>query len=291
MATVTNLLIRNRKVVPCSFSSAGEFIRAIPPTGVYSTCRTIGQTNIVDLKSHYERLSKVPVKDSKTFEQTILCCLSMVVHHFKRIYREQNDESSETRITISVTETMDHDFDFQAYGEVLPPVPKAPIKVDIRTGERENPEVKSTQWIQDRQKFNQMKPQDVEEVVLMDEHGELSEGLTSNFGVLVKGTVQTAPEGKVLHGTMLQHVLDVLDKKKVQVVRQCPNIKDINDWEAAWISSTSRMLLPINHLSVPEKNIERDFEPQNGLFKEVNEDILLTLRANATSIPVMDGHE
>jgi len=306
---VGKLLVVNRKVVqPCQFNTLNDFITAVPPGGVYTTCRTFGQTAIIDLSAQLDRLEKIEPKDRDILHEALVNCLAVVVHHFKALYQNQKDTDSETRITISATRTNDDfrknfaptmdiapegAYDFCAFGEVLPPIPKPPVLVAIKAGERRDPQTKSTQWAHERLQYLEGE-EGANDVVLMHSDGNVTEGLSSNFGVVVGKTVYTAPPGEVLAGTMLEHVLMICKELGITVKRECPNIKDFDNWDAAFISSTSRLLLPINRLklSTEHRKICREM-PDFPLFKEINDKILASFKASATQVaePTQDKED
>ena len=62
---------------------------------------------------------------------------------------------------------------------------------------RDNPQVKSLDWVQRRKELEAKQPPGVDETVMCDADGLLSEGLSSNFVVLQEGTIVTAPDTDV----------------------------------------------------------------------------------------------
>lgn len=85
----------------------------------------------------------------------------------------------------------------------------------------------------------------------MDEDGNLYEGLSSNFFVIQQdGSLQTAPIESVLVGTIMKRVLR--DWKFSEIIFEHPNVNEIGIWKGAFITSTSRLILPI-HAIIHEK--------------------------------------
>jgi hypothetical protein len=69
----------------------------------------------------------------------------------------------------------------------MPDVPRPPIHTHVRFADRKRfASAKDTQWVRDRQRLEADKPANVNEIMLMDERGLLLEGMSSNFGVLVR---------------------------------------------------------------------------------------------------------
>jgi branched-subunit amino acid aminotransferase/4-amino-4-deoxychorismate lyase len=89
---------------------------------------------------------------------------------------------------------------------------------------------------------------------LDEESQDLYEGLSSNFCVYDRKlqSLVTAPVGSVLQGTILKMVMAVCDQEKIPVQYKFPNLKNIQDWEGAFISSTSRLILPIETIVLPD---------------------------------------
>lgn len=104
-------------------------------------------------------------------------------------------------------------------------------------------------FYRDRKVLEDSKSPESNEVILSDEDGNLYEGLSSNFFVIRSdGSLQTAPTCSVLVGTVMKRVL--IDWKYSGIVFEHPNIKDIDTWIGAFITSTSRLILPIHKIII-----------------------------------------
>ncbi|MER0387601.1 aminotransferase class IV, partial [Vibrio vulnificus] len=69
----------------------------------------------------------------------------------------------------------------------------------------------------------------------------------------MNGTVYTAGTG-VLAGTVREVILQVAAREGIPVVLEPPRLADLHRWEGCFISSTSRLLLPVDEASVlPEE--------------------------------------
>lgn len=92
---------------------------------------------------------------------------------------------------------------------------------------------------------------DSNEVLLRDSDGNLYEGLSSNFFVVdANGTVITAPEDFVLNGTIRRIAIQCCVKLGIPVAYELPNIANIDTWQGAFLTSTSRLLLPIDKFHI-----------------------------------------
>lgn len=98
----------------------------------------------------------------------------------------------------------------------------------------------------DRAALEEDLSKDMNEALLLDEASQnLYEGLSSNFFVFdhKSQSVVTAPLDSVLQGTILKVVLAVCEKQKIPVEFKFPNLRDIDHWEGAFITSKEAFLL------------------------------------------------
>ena len=70
---------------------------------------------------------------------------------------------------------------------------------------RDTPAAKTTNWMTARKALHNAMPEGVYEIILLDEHNDLLEGLGSNFYAILDGVLRTAGEG-VLYGIAQQIV-------------------------------------------------------------------------------------
>jgi branched-subunit amino acid aminotransferase/4-amino-4-deoxychorismate lyase len=82
----------------------------------------------------------------------------------------------------------------------------------------------------------------VNEALLVDPHGNIYEGLTSNFACIALGptgepTVFTAPQDLVLQGTIFQVVVKVCNDLQIPLEFSFPNIQNCRSWMAAFLTS------------------------------------------------------
>ena len=64
-------------------------------------------------------------------------------------------------------------------------------------------------------------------------------------------TVLTAGDGLVLGGTVRRLLLEVCEREGIPVVFEPPLVAEAGGWEACFVSSTSRLLLPVDELYAP----------------------------------------
>ena len=118
------------------------------------------------------------------------------------------------------------------------------------------------------------------QVVLVGEGGALLEGLSSNFFVVQGGALRTAGEG-VLLGSVRELVLRVARREGVPVLLSPPLLGELDAWEGALISSTSRLLLPVDEVEVAEAALPRRRAfARGGLAARLEELVLAEVAAN-----------
>lgn len=102
--------------------------------------------------------------------------------------------------------------------------------------------MKDVQWVNDRQQLEEIQRElGVNEVIMHDESGNVSEGLQTNFFAELDGVLYTAPDDQVLSGTVRKVVLEVAKANDIPVKVECPNMGQLTHWQSCFICSTSRL--------------------------------------------------
>lgn len=257
------------------------------PRGAYTTARTVGGSSVFELTHHVDRLARsvqlmmeadclegkphavhlrakyAHLADPARLRPLVVASLQAAMAEFRK--REPSGSStpasseaaappsshpSELKLTVLVTWEEQGD-DVYAHVGQLPPRPVPPVKVQVRGTPRSNALAKDSAWVRQRQALQDTKPADVNEILLVEPDGGVLEGMASNFFAVVDGAVQTAGEG-VLQGTVRSVALLVAEREGIPVVLKAPKLQDVARWEGAFISSTSRLVLPIDELEAPD---------------------------------------
>jgi branched-chain amino acid aminotransferase len=113
--------------------------------------------------------------------------------------------------------------------------------------QRDNPKAKLTASIPVADKIRGQLPTGVEEALMVDEAGRILEGLTSNF-FAVKGDIIWTNEEGVLSGITRSLVLDEAVRIELPVNFRSIKITEIPDLEEAFITSSSRGILPVKQI-------------------------------------------
>ena len=186
----------------------------------------------------------------------------------------QQGSDDELKVTVLVgwgggggddSEQAGNSFDISAHIAPLPPRPVPPVRVVILGAPRENADAKDSAWVQQRQDLERAKGDGVNEVLLMAADGSLPEGTQTNFFAVKDGVLYTAGTG-VLEGTVRGLVLDICRRTDVPVVLEPPNAAEIASWDGAFISSTSRLVLPIDEIKLPPEQLAANVEGVTRCF-------------------------
>lgn len=172
---------------------------------------------------------------------------------------QEPDASADTGPVPPLREALVSDSGAGMYVHVqeLKPPSRHPIRVVVRAGPRSNAAAKDTKWVADRAPLEALMSAEtgIEEVVLADTSLEgtgLAEGTQTNFAVVTEdGTLQTAGKG-VLLGTVRKLLLKACHAESIAVAEITPALAGLLSWQGAVLSSTSRLVMPIDEIRVPE---------------------------------------
>jgi thiol oxidase len=94
------------------------------------------------------------------------------------------------------------------------------------------------------------KPAGFDEVLLVAPGGGLLEGTQTNFFAVQGGRVLTAGGADVLGGSVRRLVLEVCAAEGIPVDASAPPLlRDARAWSGAFLTSTSRLVLPVDALA------------------------------------------
>lgn len=233
--------------LPSPTISAADFL----PQGAYTTARTIERVGVLLLDAHWNRLDETvqllghDYQLARTPLESLLCELLQA-------RGATAPTAQETRIRITVDCT-------QHPGEVwfsLEPltVPDAAAYAQgvgalTRPMQRTNPRAKNSAFIAATQGARALlgshhKGVPINEVLMVGSDGAILEGLSSNFFAVRGGVLHTAEEG-VLPGSTRTMVLEEAEAAGCPLRLQPIMLTELAELEEAFISSTTRMVLPL----------------------------------------------
>ncbi|KAG0296640.1 Chitin synthase, class 1 [Linnemannia gamsii] len=274
-------------VVTSTHKNANTVLLDNPP-GAYTAMRTFDRLGIMDFSGHVTRIASslsqihfpesdrvmgkeledqvvkdglAPFRDPITLKTTMTDVVQKVLKAY--FGRGDKGEVSEAKVTVLCTWNVKGNAPvFLAHAEPLT-VPKEPrCKVIVHGSPRQHATAKDSQWVRDRAALEAGLSNDTNEALLLDEASQnVYEGLSSNFYAFDRQSqsVVTAPLNSVLQGTILKVVLAVCEKQKIPIEFKFPNLKDIDYWEGAFITSTSRLVLPIGTIVLPD-GVKKTFD-------------------------------
>ncbi|KAI9486453.1 MAG: aminotransferase [Benjaminiella poitrasii] len=275
-----------------------EFILSYP-SGAYTGMRTVHRDAIVELNTHMKRMTNSlsnmtfegktaqeteqankaleSLRDPLLFESKMI---ALVRKGLETFYEQvdlttENEHPSEAKVSLMATYCFKtHRPYFAAHIGSLPSLsPDMRVKVEIEHKMRKSPEIKNSQWVRDRQHSERNKPKDVNEVVLVDDKGQVYEGMASNFLAVIDSTVYCASLDHILLGSILKIVIDVCQKNLIPFKWEFPRLQDAKDgkWEGCFLTSTSRLLLPIETIYVNHESIE--FKQSSSLIELLRKEV------------------
>ncbi|CAE7296016.1 ilvE [Symbiodinium natans] len=248
--------------------------------GAYTTARTVGRKAIFELSMHCERLLDTAIavlrpRPGEVEEKALVFleggtkalrpelvreCLVALTYLEALEAHEAQDSEMDYQVATLACQCCSH---VTRSGSTRPTgasmsshCAEAMVKVAAHPAERRSPTIKDVQWVQDRQHLEQIqKEAGVNEVIMSDSDGCITEGLHTNFFVaLADGSLspQTASKKRVLAGTVRKVVLDVASEQGLVVRFECPSLAEAKLWESCFICSTSRLVKPVCELTMPE---------------------------------------
>lgn len=269
-----------------STESSKEFLLS-RPSGAYTTARTAcGGSRLFEWDTHVRRTAasiasmlgssgsaelKGALATPDALRLRLDVTVAAAVREFKAAHGlsdARDTDAAELKVTILVTWDEEASGDGAGGGMLgsvachiapLPRLPAPPVRVEVRGAPRENAAAKDSAWVSERAPLEALMRSadvggDVNELLLTNEAGEIYEGSQTNFFAIVDGAVHTAGEG-VLEGTVRRLLLEVCEREGVPVHLTPPVLAQAATWDAALISSTSRLLLPIDELYAPAEGL------------------------------------
>lgn len=149
-----------------------------------------------------------------------------------------------------------------------------PISVDMMPGSRVHlANTKDSHWVIERDPLNKRKHKACQEVLMCENDGIVREGISSNFFAISKhNCVLTAKEGilfgsvraaiiptkvqDVLHHSLTKDCDTLLPQEGLEYMEINPNISDILEWKEVFITSTTRLLLPVRTIHISKECID-----------------------------------
>jgi branched-chain amino acid aminotransferase len=163
-----------------------------PRDGVYTITNTFNTFQVLKLDAHLDRLETsaeragIPLKLNRSRLRAAL----------RQMIGEANYGDVRLRIT-APAEQPDHlILSLEPFKRLAPEIYANGIRcVTVSDAARKQPGAKTTDWMHDRTKIEASLPPNIFTALLLDEDGNILEGLSSNFYAILNGELRTAGQG------------------------------------------------------------------------------------------------
>ncbi|EXX76704.1 hypothetical protein RirG_030670 [Rhizophagus irregularis DAOM 197198w] len=275
--------------------SSGDFLLKFP-RGAYTSARTVKRKSIMDLQSHVSRMvhslrlmkfipesevpteksqdnkennefeaeessqitrELIPYRKSDTFKQLIIPILRKGLSRYCEIkglpsHNNKREYEDEIKVTILVC------YSFKEKRPILVAhfinlysLNTSRCKVEIYGEPRKSAEAKDSQWVRDRKSL---------ESILYNPDKQ-------------EPLVVTAPIHHVLEGTILKIVRMICERDKIDFQYWFPNANDAEQWKGAFITSTSRLVLPIELIKFRNGRPLVKLPPHNNTIEHIKNEV------------------
>ena len=266
-------------------AAAGDAPRRPARAGRYTTART-HQGKLFEWSTHVDRtaatiLAMDPTPPARSLAEHggpfFRARLDGAAAAAISTYRALQGDAGEVKVTILVSWD-EEKCSVAAHAGPLPPLPARPVRVEVRGEGRANAAAKDSGWVAERAPLEKLMAAaevgPVNELLLKDYQGRILEGSQTNFYAVVAGKLVTAGDD-ILKGTVRRLAIEVCEREGIPVVLEPPDLDNVADWDGCLISSTSRLMLPIDELFVRRadvslRRIAATPRPRRGYSVETN---------------------
>lgn len=214
-----------------------------PKDGIYTVTNTYNITQTLMLDAHLDRLEDSAQRENISLQYD----RAKLKATLRQMILDSGFGDVKFRVTVGRAQPDELILTLEPF---TPPDPEL-IKQGTRcitssAGTRQNPSAKTTDWIHDRKALEDAQPDGIYDTFLLSPDGYLLEGLGSNFYAILDGELRTAGEG-VLAGISQKIVFEVCEAI-LPLNKKAVHIDDIPNFEEAFLTSSSRGVIPIIEL-------------------------------------------
>lgn len=201
----------------------------------------------------------------------------------KQLIIDENKQIGNIRLSFTITDTIIRpktELVFSSHYYPNEEKYQTGVKVGLLTAERPNPQAK-IQNTAIRNKVNLlMKKNNVFEVLLVDQEGNITEGSRSNVFFVKDNQLITCPDEKVLMGITRKKILQLCSVNVIPVIKKVISVSEIGHFEGAFLTGSSPKVLPISTIGEVKFNpglplIKRIMDLYDGAIKEYLEDKII----------------
>ncbi len=211
-----------------------------PADGVYTVSNTYNQTQTLLLDAHLDRLEEsaaragIPLRYRRSRLKSALCKMVVDSTYGDARFRISAAAAAPQELLLSIEPYQPPDPDLASKGVACN---------STSAQSRPDPRTKSSRWMLFRKSLEAARPAEIYESLLIDGHGRILEGLSSNFYAIMDGALYTAGHG-VLAGISRRVVLAVCESV-LPLQLEAPRYRDISRFEGAFLTSSSRGIIPV----------------------------------------------
>lgn len=211
-----------------------------PDDGVYTTFNTLNTTQTIRLQAHFDRLEDSALRENIPLKLD----RALLRRSLRRMIEEFGQGDVRARVTVARQNPDELILTVEPYRKPDQALIEHGVKVVTASdAARSNPAAKTTDWMFQRAKLEDRLTNGVYDVFLLDQQGNVLEGLGSNAYGILDGQLHTA-EDDVLKGIARQIVLDVAPQI-VPVALSPFHVQDIPRLSDAFLTSSSRGIIPV----------------------------------------------
>ncbi|MEI6694501.1 MAG: aminotransferase class IV [Bacteroidota bacterium] len=145
------------------------------------------------------------------------------------------------------------------------------VKVRLYEAERKNPNAKLLHSKLHQASENEIHNNDIYEILYVNKNAWITEGSKSNVFFFKENVLYTAPKKMVLPGITRKYVIKYAHLSDINVVEESVHSKNIDQYDAAFISGTSPKILPISFIGSIKYNVNHPLLEK--LMKDYDEEI------------------
>ena len=211
------------------------------PLGAYTTFRTYDRFGVLRLTKHFDRLEET----SRLAGFQIKLDRAELKSILTRLISDDKPEEKRIRVTIDLEKNPGTIYiAMETLSVPAPGLYRTGIVCVTTEAHRDNPKAKLSNFLEKAKTIRGREAEKSDEILMRTAEGDLLEGLSSNFYGVIGDTVYTAEAG-VLSGTTRDYILKIAKELGIPVCLRPVKTREIDSLDEAFISSTSRSILPV----------------------------------------------
>ena len=239
-AIVRRFTTHGLEKVEYTVNSLAEAVASEPYDGVYTVSNTRQRTKTLLIDAHLDRLEasarreRIPLRYDRQQLKAALRAMILASGYGDVRFRVSAPASRPDTLMLTLEP-------YEPPDQSL--IMKGVKCVTSNAERRKDPSAKTSDWMHVRAKLQGAMAPESYEIVLLDKNGCMLEGASSNFYAVLDGQLHTAGSG-MLAGISRRIVLEVC--RDVMPLRlQAPRLDELPDFREAFLSSSSRGIVPI----------------------------------------------